>query len=123
MRRIAPASQRRRAFAKADALRALVVDAGEQVLAPEHADTVRRAREPDLEAGVAREQDLVAGIDRLDVRPDRGHDRLTRLCAFVDRHDQAARGLGVVEGLDDDPVVQRFEHDIPRGVVSSTLEV
>jgi hypothetical protein len=40
---------------------ALVVDAGEQVLALQHADAVRGAGEPDLEPGFAREEHLSPG--------------------------------------------------------------
>jgi hypothetical protein len=34
-----------------------------------------------------------------------------------------ACGLGVVERLDDDPVVQRLQHDVRVVLFSSTIEV
>ena len=46
------------------------MDAGDHVLAPQHADAMGRAGEAHLEAGVAREEHLVAGLDRAS-RPGR----------------------------------------------------
>src|SRR5215208_6741846 len=51
-----------------------VRDAGDQVFALQHADAVARAREAHLVAGVARVEDLVAGLDADDVVADRGDD-------------------------------------------------
>ena len=56
--------------------------------------------EPHLVARFAREQHLVARLDRADVGPDRGHDPGHALRRLVDRDDQPAGGLGLVERLD-----------------------
>ena len=61
-------------------MRRLIVDAGDHVLAPQHADAMGRPGKAHLEARVAREEHLVAGLDRGHVRPDRGDDAL-RHCA------------------------------------------
>src|SRR4051812_10970444 len=70
---------------------------------------MRRAYEPDVEAGVAREEHLVARLDRGHVRPDRCHDPGPHLQRLVRRHDQAAWKLRLVQGLHDEVVVERLE--------------
>src|SRR6266581_675754 len=54
-----------------------VVDARDEVVAAEH--LLRRAGEAHVEAGVAREQHLVAGCDPFRVRADGGHDAAAAL--------------------------------------------
>jgi bifunctional non-homologous end joining protein LigD len=73
---------------------------------------VRGARQSNLEAGVAREEHLVAGLDRGDVRTDGGDDPAPALRRLVRGHDEPARQLGLVERLDDDVVVEWFEADV-----------
>ena len=73
---------------------------------------MRRPGEPHLETGVAREEHLVAGLDRADVRPDSRDDARAALRRLVRGHDQPARQLGLVERLDDDVIVERFERHV-----------
>ena len=94
----------------------LVVDAGDHVLAPQHADAMRRAGEAHLEAGVAREEHLVAGLERAS-RPGRRPRRCRcGLRGLVRRHDQAARQLRLVDRLEDDVVVERLERHVGHGM-------
>src|SRR6476620_6206857 len=90
----------------------LVVDPGDQIFALQDADAVRGADEPHVEAGVAREEHLVAGLDRGHVGADRGDDAGAHLQRLVRRHDQAARELGLVERLDHEVVVERLERRV-----------
>src|SRR4051812_13505282 len=89
-----------------------VVDAGDHVLAPQHADAVGRAGKADLEPGIAREEHLVAGLDGAHVRPDRRDDAGAALRGFVRGHDQPARELGLVDRLEDDVVIERLERHV-----------
>ncbi len=73
---------------------------------------MRRTGKSDLEAGVAREQHLVAWLDRADVRPDGRDDARAALRRLVRGHDQPARQLGLVERLDDDVIVERLERHV-----------
>jgi bifunctional non-homologous end joining protein LigD len=92
------------------------VNPGEHVFALQQADAVRRARKPHLEAGVAREEHLVARLDGRHVGPDGRDDAASHLRRFVRGHDQAARQLRFVELLDDDVVVQRLEPHVRERV-------
>ena len=92
------------------------MDAGDHVLAPQHADAMGRAGEAHLEAGVAREEHLVAGLERADVRADCRDDAAAALRGLVGRHDQAARQLRLVDRLEDDVVVERLERHVGHGM-------
>src|SRR5579862_6886673 len=109
------AERRPRISKEIRARRGLVVDAGDQVFALEDAHAVARANEPDLVAGLAWVEHLVARLEPLDVGADRGDDAGGAVRGLVDGHDQAGGGFGLVERLDDDVVVERLDGDVEAG--------
>ena len=88
------------------------MDARDHVFAPEHAHSVRRARKPHFEAGVAWEEHLVARLDRADIRADSGDDPAVHLGCLVRGNDQPTWELRLVELLHDEMVVQGLERRV-----------
>src|SRR5262249_4241163 len=96
--------------------RASVVDAGEQFHSAQH--FLRSTAEPDVVAGVLREEDFVARNDALDLGADGGDDAGAALGFGARWEDQARPRLGLLVGrLDDDIVVQRLEREAKRARV------
>jgi len=88
------------------------VNARNHVLALEHADAMRRTGQTHLESGVTREQHFVAELDRRDVGANGGDDAGAHMRRLVGGDDQPARELRLVELLDDEMVIQRFERGV-----------
>src|SRR5918999_5814332 len=88
----------------------LVVNTRYELLAPQdlHVDPA----EPDVVAGIARVEHLVADVDPVRVRADLGHDPRAagRRLGRGGGEDEPGTGLGLVrERLHDDELVQRLE--------------
>ena len=88
----------------------LVVHPRDEGAPPKHLD--RDAAEPDVEARVLREEDLVTRFDAARVRAYSRHDPRARVSLGARRNDQAVARLDfLVQLLDDDVVVERLEGD------------
>lgn len=85
------------------------MDAGDQLFASQHADAMAGAGKADLVAGIPGIEHLVPGLERGDLGTDSHDDPATALRSLVDRDDQAARCLGLVERLHNEIVIERLE--------------
>jgi hypothetical protein len=99
---------------------ALVVNAGDQLAA---ADDLRGgAAEPDVEAGVGREEHLVAGAEALGVRADGDHDPEAAVRFGAGRQDQTGARLRFLVGrLDHDVVVERLKREPDRSGIRARV--